>query len=143
MAPRGACLALALALLAAGLALRIPARGRSRRFLREHVDFPRSRAPDAQRYCNALMARRNLTLPFCKPTHTFIHAPARQLRAVCAHAGTCHRRRCASRHAFPLTTCQALVGSRPARCSYRGWSCTRRVRLTCGHWGPVRLDEIL
>ncbi|CAM5153411.1 unnamed protein product, partial [Eretmochelys imbricata] len=45
-------------------------------FVRKHVDFPKTSTTNDHRYCTLIMPRWNLTTPFCKPSHTFIHAPA-------------------------------------------------------------------
>ncbi|XP_074838557.1 ribonuclease-like [Carettochelys insculpta] len=111
---------------------------RHEKFLRQHVDFPQTRAPDARRYCNLLMARRNLTAPACKPTNTFLHAPAAAVDAVCGAGGSPSTENFHdSTAAFLLTVCR-LDGGRPSPpCSYRGRVTTQRVRLACIRGVPV------
>ncbi|CAM4550396.1 unnamed protein product, partial [Lepidochelys kempii] len=83
-------------------------------FVREHVDFPKTSTTNDHRYCTLIMPRWNLTTPFCKPSHTFIHAPASQLQAICGHGGTCDRcYHCDSKAAFRLTTYWVEPGSHP------------------------------
>ncbi|TFJ95826.1 Ribonuclease [Platysternon megacephalum] len=68
MAPRGPCpwLFLTPVLLAAGLAHFRP-RDTYERFMREHVNFPKTSATNDHCYGNLLLRRQNLTGPFCKP----------------------------------------------------------------------------
>uniref|UniRef100_A0A8C8S089 Ribonuclease A-domain domain-containing protein n=1 Tax=Pelusios castaneus TaxID=367368 RepID=A0A8C8S089_9SAUR len=114
-------------------------------FLTRHVDFPKTGAPNDRIYCNTLMQRRGLTRPVCKPTNTFIHAPANQLQAICRRAGRCRGRNlCDSNSAFRLTTCRVAPGSRPGRCNYRARVLTRRIRVACNRQRlPVHFHRIL
>ncbi|CAM4645370.1 unnamed protein product, partial [Caretta caretta] len=100
-------------------------------FVREHVDFPKTSTTNDHRSCTLIMPRWNLTTPFCKPSHTLIHAPASQLphahprpcqsstplpvihapASLCGHGGTCDR--CDSKAAFRLTTYWVEPGSHP------------------------------
>ncbi|XP_067400765.1 ribonuclease-like [Emydura macquarii macquarii] len=143
MAPRGPCpgLFLLLVLLAAGLAQLIP-QDSYQKFLREHVDFPKTNATNAHRYCTTLVRRRGLP---CNPTHTFIHAHPGQLNSICGSGGACERRqyRCSSTAAYPLTTCLLARSSRPGRCLYRGRAQTRRIRVRCRQWRPVHFEGLL
>ncbi|TFJ97011.1 Ribonuclease [Platysternon megacephalum] len=77
LAPRGPrpVLLLPLVLLTTGLA-ELSEGASYQQFVNQHVDFPRSRVPNNQNYCDLLMQRRGLTHPACKLINTFIHAPA-------------------------------------------------------------------
>ncbi|XP_067388287.1 ribonuclease-like [Emydura macquarii macquarii] len=136
--PRPALLLLLLVvLLPCGLALG-RRETRHEKFLRQHVDFPRSSAPDARRYCDLLMARRNLTADACKPTNTFVHAPPAQVDAVCGPGGTpATENYHDSNGPFPLTTCRVTGGSQRPPCSYRGRTSTGRIRVACVGGMPV------
>ncbi|TFJ97383.1 interleukin-8-like [Platysternon megacephalum] len=145
MAPSGPCplLFLTLILLAAGLAQFRP-RDTCEWFVREHVDFPNTSATNDHRCYNFLMLNWNLTSPFCKPTHTFILAPASRLRAICGHGVMCDRcHHCDSNAAYPMTTCRMVPGSRPGCCMYRGRAQTSRIHVTCGQGRPVDFDRVL
>uniref|UniRef100_A0A663DZS3 Ribonuclease A-domain domain-containing protein n=1 Tax=Aquila chrysaetos chrysaetos TaxID=223781 RepID=A0A663DZS3_AQUCH len=58
---------------------------RYEKFLRQHVDHPRTSVLAAHRYCETMLARRRVTAPGrpCKPSNTFVHAPAEELLAAC------------------------------------------------------------
>uniref|UniRef100_A0A8C3FQH7 Ribonuclease A-domain domain-containing protein n=1 Tax=Chrysemys picta bellii TaxID=8478 RepID=A0A8C3FQH7_CHRPI len=96
-------------------------------FVNQHVDFPRSRVPNNQNYCDLLMQRRGLTRPACKPINTFIHAPAGQ--NLYDSTGT-----------FRVTTCREAPSSRPRRCRYRASVRVTRVRVACNSNLPVHLE---
>ncbi|KAH1182143.1 ribonuclease-like [Mauremys mutica] len=142
MAPKGPhpLLFLTLVLLAACLA-QLSEGANYRQFLNRHVDFPKS--GNDRLYCNRIMQRRGLTRPVCKPTNTFIHAPANQVQAICTYAGRCHGRNCDSNASFSLTICRVRPGSRPGRCVYRASTRNRRIRVGCRQRLPVHFDRIL
>ncbi|XP_074838835.1 ribonuclease-like [Carettochelys insculpta] len=147
MAPRGLCplLLLSCVLLGACLAQFIPYPGSYQRFLREHVDFPRTFPPKGQRYCPFVMRRLGSD---CRRFNTFIHAPQYQVRNICRRGGICHSKGnvCDSRSAFQLTTCQTLTGQQtwPQQCTYRERRQRRRIRVACNRQrDPVRLVRLL
>ncbi|XP_010191218.1 PREDICTED: ribonuclease pancreatic [Mesitornis unicolor] len=83
MANWALCLAVVLAALAGAVG-----ESRYEKFLRQHVDHSQTPALAVHRYCETMMARRRVTAPGrpCKPTNTFVHAPAEELVAACAQA---------------------------------------------------------
>uniref|UniRef100_A0A8C3XMM7 Ribonuclease n=1 Tax=Chelydra serpentina TaxID=8475 RepID=A0A8C3XMM7_CHESE len=119
---------------------------RHEKFHRQHVDFPKTRAPDARRYCNLLMPRRNLTADACKPTNTFIHAGPGEVDSVyvCGRAGRhAGRNLHDSNNRYRITTCRLSGGSPRPPCNYRGSSSTRRIRVACVGGLPVHYDRTL
>nr|XP_010302174.1 PREDICTED: ribonuclease pancreatic [Balearica regulorum gibbericeps] len=80
MANWALCMAVVLAALAGALG-----ESRYEKFLRQHVDHPRTSALAAHRYCETMLARRRVTAPGrpCKPSNTFVHAPSEELVAAC------------------------------------------------------------
>ncbi|XP_074838275.1 ribonuclease-like [Carettochelys insculpta] len=145
MAPGGLfpLLLLPLVLLGAGLA-QLTAPQSYWKFVAEHVDFPRTRPPPGQGYCDLVMERLSWMLSICKLSHTFLHASSRKLRSVCHPlAGICNRQECDSRRPISLTTCQLRSTPRPHRCLYTGVPQRRRVRLECRGGRPVRFIRVL
>nr|XP_032620446.1 ribonuclease-like [Chelonoidis abingdonii] len=146
MTLRGPCplLFLTLILLVAGLAHIIRPPNSYQKFVSEHVDFPKTRPPRGQTYCNYMMWRLSQKILMCKLTHTFIHAPISRLRAICTTGGRCNRNNvCDSNAAYPLTTCRLRNPPRPPRCIYRGIRRTRRIRVACVRGLPVRFIRVL
>uniref|UniRef100_A0A8C3SPE1 Ribonuclease A-domain domain-containing protein n=1 Tax=Chelydra serpentina TaxID=8475 RepID=A0A8C3SPE1_CHESE len=145
MALRGPCplLFLTLVLLAAGLAQIIRPPDSYRKFVREHVDFPKSRPPKGQSYCDHIMRLLSQNMGVCKLTHTFIHAHASRLRTICTNGGRCNQyNECDSNAAYPVTTCWLGSPPRPPSCVYRGVPQICRIRVTC-NWGlPVRFIRV-
>ncbi|XP_024059034.2 ribonuclease-like [Terrapene carolina triunguis] len=143
MALRGACpaLLLPLVLLVTGLAL---ARGESRyeKFLRQHVDAFDPSPPDARRYCNLLMRRRDMaTAHKCKHLNTFIHSSANQIEPVCGDGGEpAGGDLRLSEDPFPLTVCELQGGSDPPDCDYSGSSSTSRIVIACVDGEPVHFE---
>ncbi|XP_075773440.1 ribonuclease-like [Pelodiscus sinensis] len=145
MAPGGPrpALLLLLALLAAGRAQRVAPSVEFLRFVREHIDSPKSSPRPGQGYCEFMV--RSLGLP-CPASHTFLHVPPGRLRAVCSRAETCRQPwECDSRAPYPLTTCRLLfAGHLPLRCLYQERDQTRRLRLACNRLRePVRILRLL
>uniref|UniRef100_A0A674JY53 Ribonuclease A-domain domain-containing protein n=1 Tax=Terrapene triunguis TaxID=2587831 RepID=A0A674JY53_9SAUR len=98
-------------------------------FVSEHVDFPKTRPPKGQSYCDHIMRLLSQNMAACKLTHTFIHAPANRLRAICTSRGRCNQyNECNSNTAYPVTTCWLDSPPRPPSCVYRGIPQTRRIR---------------
>ncbi|XP_039353481.1 ribonuclease-like [Mauremys reevesii] len=150
MALRGSCpsLFLTLILLATCLAQNIVLPNSYQRFVSEHVDFPKTRPPTDQSYCKVMMWRLSLTHSGCRLSNTFIHAPTRQVGAICGRTGTCvypSLNQCDSLTAFRLTTCLLVFSPRrPPRCIYREIPQTRRIRVACNQQQqPVHFLRIL
>ncbi|XP_038225085.1 ribonuclease-like [Dermochelys coriacea] len=102
-------LLLTLVLLAACLAQFRPRPDTYQHFVSEHVDFPKTSAPNGQSYSDLMMRRLSQNTDVCKPTHTFIHAPASRLWAICTSRGRCNQyNECNSITAYPLTTSAVL-----------------------------------
>uniref|UniRef100_A0A8C3SNR3 Ribonuclease A-domain domain-containing protein n=1 Tax=Chelydra serpentina TaxID=8475 RepID=A0A8C3SNR3_CHESE len=142
MAPRGPCplLFLTLVLLAAGLAQLIRPPDSYPKFVREHVDFPKSRPPKGQSYCDHMMQLLSQSMGVCKLTHTFIHAHASRLRTICTSGGRCNKyNECDSNAAYPLTICRVRRSPRPPRCVYTGTSETHQNshEPLGGHPSPI------
>ncbi|XP_075767954.1 ribonuclease-like [Pelodiscus sinensis] len=142
MAPGGPrpALLLPLALLAA---LALPSDSASyQQFLTHHVDFPKTEAPSERLYCARMMELRGLTRRFCRQRNVFLHAPAPQLRALCARGGAHVGRNLYDSPApLGLTVCRALPGSRPGACRYRAAVGSGRVRVACAQGLPVHLES--
>ncbi|XP_042710820.1 ribonuclease-like isoform X2 [Chrysemys picta bellii] len=113
-------------------------------FVSEHVDFPKTRSPNGQSYCDHIMRLLSQNMAACKLTHTFIHASTNRLRAICTSRGRCNQyNECNSNTAYPLTTCWLDSPPRPPSCVYRGIPQIRRIRVVC-NWGlPVRFLRVL
>uniref|UniRef100_A0A8C4Y5W1 Ribonuclease A-domain domain-containing protein n=1 Tax=Gopherus evgoodei TaxID=1825980 RepID=A0A8C4Y5W1_9SAUR len=108
MALRGPCplLFLNLVLLVTGLAQIISPPDSYQNFVNEHVDFPKTRPPKGQSYCDHIMQCMCQNMAACKLTHTFIHAPASRLRTICNSRGRCNLyNECDSNAAYPVTSC--------------------------------------
>ncbi|KAH1182203.1 ribonuclease-like [Mauremys mutica] len=142
MAPRGPRLTLLLPLILLAATLAQLSEGASyRQFVRQHVNHPKTGAPNDRIYCNLLMQRRGLTRPRCKPTNTFIHAPTSQLRNICGRGGRPVSGNLRdSIRSFSVTTCRVLPGSQPGRCRYRAATGVTRVRVACVRQLPVHLE---
>ncbi|XP_050773552.1 ribonuclease-like [Gopherus flavomarginatus] len=146
MALRGPCplLFLNLVLLVTGLAQIISPPDSYQNFVSEHVDFPKTRPPKGQSYCDHIMQRMHQNMAACKLTHTFIHAPASRLRTICTSRGRCNLyNECDSNAAYPVTICWLNRPPRPPSCVYRGIPQIRRIRVVC-IWGlPVRFLRVV
>uniref|UniRef100_A0A8C0GXA9 Ribonuclease n=1 Tax=Chelonoidis abingdonii TaxID=106734 RepID=A0A8C0GXA9_CHEAB len=113
------------------------------RFLRQHVDNPKTRARNDRSYCNMMMQRRGMARP-CKHTNSFVHAPASQLQGVCGRAGRpVGRNLHDSNNRYRITICQLAGRSTRPPCNYRGSSRTRRIRVACVRGLPVHYDRNL
>ncbi|XP_009897105.1 ribonuclease CL2 [Dryobates pubescens] len=131
--------ALCVALLLAALA---GAEGESRyeKFLRQHVDYPRTPTMAAHRYCETMLARRRVTAPGrpCKPSNTFVHAPAEDLVAACTQTPDA-----AGFHStsvpMDLTACRLRGGDTRPPCAYRARQVQHHVRVACLNGLPVHL----
>uniref|UniRef100_A0A8C3R4N6 Ribonuclease A-domain domain-containing protein n=1 Tax=Cyanoderma ruficeps TaxID=181631 RepID=A0A8C3R4N6_9PASS len=129
------CVTLVLAALAGAL-------GETRydKFLRQHVDYPRTSTLATHRYCETMLARRRVTgsgRP-CKPSNTFVHAPAAQLVAACYQAPGSD-----GMHSTPstmsVTACRLRGGNTQPPCNYRARQMQQHVRVACRDGLPVHL----
>ncbi|CAM5153339.1 unnamed protein product [Eretmochelys imbricata] len=128
--PRPALLPL-LCLAAACLALST-ADAQYDKFLKRHLDFPKSWAENDQLYCTTMMGKRSIR---CQGKNTFVHASEAQLRAVCS-SGLSHGQDARdSLGTFRLTFCTRLP---KGPCLYRGSSTIARIRLVCHNGSPVQ-----
>ncbi|XP_076193745.1 ribonuclease CL2-like [Aptenodytes patagonicus] len=135
MAGWALCTALVLAALAGAVG-----ESRYEKFLRQHVDHPRTAALMAHRYCETMLARRRVTAPGrpCKPSNTFVHAPAEELVAACTQMPDA-----AGLHSTPtsmgLTACRLRGGDTRPPCAYRARQLQHHVRVACLDGLPVHL----
>nr|XP_003223861.1 PREDICTED: ribonuclease-like [Anolis carolinensis] len=115
------------------------------KFLRQHVDFPKTNSElDARRYCNLMMQRRGMTATICKPSNTFIHGSHPDVDAICSDGGTYYTENYYDSSAyFPITACRIVGGSQSPPCNYRGRTNTQRVRVACINGEPVHFKAPL
>ncbi|XP_065270078.1 ribonuclease-like [Emys orbicularis] len=114
-------LLLTLVMLAACLAWFRPLPDTYQCFGREHVDFPKTSAPNGQSYCDLMMWRLSRNMGVCKLTHTFIHALASHLWAICPSGRRCNQyNECNSIAAYPLTTCRVRSPPPPTELCLQG-----------------------
>ncbi|KAJ7402331.1 Ribonuclease CL2 [Pitangus sulphuratus] len=129
------CVTLVLAALAG-------AEGESRyeKFLRQHVDYPRTSTLAAHRYCETMLARRRVTAQGrpCKPSNTFVHAPVRDLVAACSQAPDESGFQ-STPTAMGITTCRLRGGDTRTPCAYRARQLHHHVRVSCRDGLPVHL----
>ncbi|TFJ99636.1 Ribonuclease [Platysternon megacephalum] len=137
MALRGPCpaLLLPLILLAACLVL---ASGQpwiepNFMFLRKHVDYPKTNAPNANAYCNMMMQIRGI---YGKAVNTFIHEPVSKINSICKEGGTPKigglRE---SKVEFSITQC--VFEPNPLSISYIGIVKNRKIIIGCWNLYPV------
>lgn len=129
------CMTLVLAALAGALS-----ETRYEKFLRQHVDNPRTSTLAAHRYCETMLARRRVTGPGrpCKPSNTFVHAPAAQLVAACSQAPDSEGMY-STPNALSLTACRLRGGDTRPPCNYRARQMQQHVRVACRDGVPVHL----
>ncbi|KAH0626308.1 hypothetical protein JD844_001220 [Phrynosoma platyrhinos] len=116
------------------------------KFLRQHIDFPKTSSElDARRYCNLMMQRRGMTATFCKPSNTFIHAAHPDVHDICRNGGTYYNENYYdSNTPFSLTACRIIGGgSQSPPCNYRGRVSTQRIRVACLNGEPVHFKTPL
>ncbi|KAG6922506.1 ribonuclease-like, partial [Chelydra serpentina] len=95
------------------------------KFLKQHLDFPKTWSENDDLYCTAMMGKRSIR---CQGKNTFVHTSEAHLRAVCS-SGTSHGRDSRdSLGTFRLIVCTRLP---KGPCLYRGISTTARVHLVC------------
>lgn len=130
------CMTLVLAALAGAVG-----ETRYEKFLRQHVDNPRTSTLAAHRYCETMLARRRVTAPGrpCKPSNTFVHAPAAVLVAACSQAPDATRFQSTPR-AVSLTACRLRGGDTRPPCAYRARQLQHHVRVACQNGLPVHLE---
>nr|XP_060636122.1 angiogenin-2-like [Anolis sagrei ordinatus] len=109
-------------------------------FLRQHYDHPKSNM--GKNYCDAIMQRRGMTKPNCKPLNSMIHAPKKQILDVCGKGGKPYKnglRRSIKK--FSVTTCKHHGGSTRPPCKYRESKTSRYIVVRCAGNYPVHFDE--
>ncbi|XP_054489884.1 ribonuclease CL2-like [Agelaius phoeniceus] len=113
---------------------------RYEKFLRQHVDSPRTATLAAHRYCETMLARRQVTAPGrpCKPSNTFVHAPAAELVAACSQVPDQTGFQSTPR-ALSLTMCRLRGGDTRPPCAYRARQAQQHVRVACRDGLPVHL----
>lgn len=112
------------------------------RFARQHIEYPKTRAPNNNAYCNLLMRRRGMTSRACKPTNTVINSSPSSIQQVCRGGGRRvgrHGNIYESRRRFRIIECRG--GGRPPNCQYRGRARTRRIQLGCVNGLPVHYQR--
>ncbi|KAM6135692.1 ribonuclease CL2-like [Phoenicopterus ruber ruber] len=147
MAGWALCMALVLAAVAGAVG-----ETRYEKFLRQHVDHPQTSVRAAHRYCEIMLARRQVTAPGrpCKPSNTFVHAPAAELVAACTQVADAAGIR-STPTPMSLTACHLRRGNtrrqedtrlredtRPT-CTYQVRQLHHHVRVACLDGLPVHL----
>ncbi|XP_015717073.1 ribonuclease CL2 [Coturnix japonica] len=129
------CVALVLAAVAGAVG-----ESRYEKFLRQHVDNPRTPGLTGNRYCGIMMARRQVTAPGrpCKPSNTFVHAPAEDLVATCTRPADTMGIHSTST-AMDITACRLRGGDTRPPCNYRARQLHHHVRVSCLDGLPVHL----
>ncbi|KAM9295773.1 ribonuclease CL2-like [Morus bassanus] len=135
MAGWALCMALVLAALPGAVG-----ESRYEKFLRQHVDYPQTSVFTAHRYCETMLARRQVTAPGrpCKPSNTFVHAPAWELVAACTQTPDAAGIR-STPTAMSLTACRLRGGNTRPPCTYRARQLRHHVRVSCLDGLPVHL----
>ncbi|XP_075277665.1 ribonuclease CL2-like [Opisthocomus hoazin] len=135
MAGWALCMALMLAALAG-----VVGESRYQKFLRQHVVEPQTSELAEHRYCEMMLARRRVTAPGrpCKPSNTFVHAPAKELVAACTQEPDA-----TGFHSTPaplgLTACRLRGRDTRPPCAYRALQLHHHVRVACQGGLPVHL----
>ncbi|RLW09239.1 hypothetical protein DV515_00002634 [Chloebia gouldiae] len=114
---------------------------RYEKFLRQHVDNPRTSTLAAHRYCETMLARRRVTAQDrpCKPSNTFVHAPAADLVAACSQAPDPDTGFHSTPSALSLTACRLRGRDTRPPCAYRARQAQQHVRVACRDGLPVHL----
>ncbi|XP_061445920.1 ribonuclease-like [Rhineura floridana] len=113
------------------------------KFLRQHIDYPKTGSDvDARRYCNLMMQRRGMTNNVCKPSNTFIHGHHMAVYGICSNEGTYYSGNYYdSNTPFDITSCRLVGGgSQRPPCNYRGRLSFQRVRVACINGEPVHFQ---
>uniref|UniRef100_A0A8C3P9Q5 Ribonuclease A-domain domain-containing protein n=2 Tax=Chrysemys picta bellii TaxID=8478 RepID=A0A8C3P9Q5_CHRPI len=114
-------------------------------FKRQHIDYPKTNAPDNQNYCNYMMKKRNINkdAPKCKRINTFIHACEQEIQAICCCERISNNSNIYQSTAiFNLTICQlnSTNGHRP--CTYEKQEKTSKIRVACNEEHlPVHFEK--
>ncbi|XP_039407472.1 ribonuclease CL2-like [Corvus cornix cornix] len=114
---------------------------RYEKFLRQHVDYPRTSTLAAHRYCETMLARRRVTAPGrpCKPSNTFVHAPAARPGGRLLPGARCTGFQ-STPSAVSLTACRLRGGDTRPPCAYRARQLQQQhVRVACQAGLPVHL----
>ncbi|XP_075768198.1 ribonuclease homolog [Pelodiscus sinensis] len=129
-------LLLLLALLPAGLAWLFASRS-AQEFVARHVDFPRSRPPPGQQYCDYLMRQWRSLPGTARRPFIFVHTDPSQLASLCrcGDGSQPPARTCVSRNRIPTTTCRMALGGGLGG----SWplSLKSRIRVACRGGEPV------
>ncbi|XP_061445444.1 ribonuclease pancreatic-like [Rhineura floridana] len=111
-------------------------------FANSHIDYPKTRAPNPNVYCNVMMARRRLNARTCKPTNTFINSSPSSIQQICRTGGTRFQGNLFdSRRRFSVVVCRNT--GRFPRCSYVGRRQIKRLRVACTNNRPVHFERLL
>ncbi|XP_075768054.1 ribonuclease-like [Pelodiscus sinensis] len=138
-------LLLLLALLPAGLAFFFASRS-AQEFVARHVDFPRSRPPPGQQYCDYIMRQWRSLPGTARRPFIFVHADPSQLASLCRCGDGSQplNRTCISRNRIPTTTCRmalrglyGLWGSKQRDFPFLGSFRRSRIRVACRGGEPV------
>ncbi|KAL8176484.1 UNVERIFIED_CONTAM: hypothetical protein K2H54_035477 [Gekko kuhli] len=136
MSPRGPSgHTLCLLLLATAACLWLPCQGTAYRgFLKRHQDDPKTNFGSNHEYCDQMMRRRHMK---CQKRNIFVHASEEQLKSICNSRGQTMNGNTVSKALFPITICKLRRFLRKVRCTYRGKSKIKRIRVTCEKGFPV------
>ncbi|XP_056665948.1 ribonuclease K6-like [Monodelphis domestica] len=119
-------------------------------FNEQHVQYPKSNAPNDNQYCNAEMYRVNNHTNVCKAFNSFLHNQTQNIINVCLNPNTpcknsrtnCHN----STFRNDITECTLTRGQFP-NCQYRGRAVMKYFVIACnsivprGPLLPVHLDN--
>ncbi|XP_042668110.1 angiogenin [Centrocercus urophasianus] len=113
---------------------------RYEKFLRQHVDHPRTLGLTGHLYCRIMLARRQVTAPgrLCKQSNTFVHAPAEDMVATCALPADSKGFHSTS-IPMDITACNLRGGDSRPPCNYQARQLHRYVRISCLNGLPVHL----
>ncbi|XP_006113900.2 ribonuclease-like [Pelodiscus sinensis] len=104
-------------------------------FNKNHVNYPKTSAPDPSTYCNLMMQNRGIYLNM---VNTFIHAPISTINSVCTAGGTLKKGGLrVSTATFNVTQCVFQPG--PWSISYLGTAKAQKVTVGCWNGVPVYL----
>uniref|UniRef100_A0A670KHA9 Ribonuclease A-domain domain-containing protein n=1 Tax=Podarcis muralis TaxID=64176 RepID=A0A670KHA9_PODMU len=110
----------------------------------QHINYPKTSAPNLNAYCNLMMVQRKLNPAVCKFTNTFINNPTDSVQDVCGNGGKQFKDKLYdSNNPFSMTICRFINGKPPNDCKYKGTVTSRRIRVTCENKKPVHLAKLL
>ncbi|XP_025028429.1 ribonuclease pancreatic-like [Python bivittatus] len=110
-------------------------------FQRKHIDYPKSKAPNPNAYCNRLMKMRQMTEKHCKIHNTFINNAPENVQQMCQGSGS--HSVIDSRVAYPMIDCHYLDGKPPNDCEYQGTQQVKHICVTCENNLPVHFNQII